>query len=287
MNSSSSTDRIRSHWLSSSRWIFIVGALLLTYTGAIAQKGWEIGGGLGIANYFGDLNPHYDLTQIGPAAGLQVRYNFNTRTAIRAQASYGFLRGDDSKALNNYQRVRNLHFTSHTFDFSAVYEFNFLPLFHGTYTDVFSPYLSAGLSIFSFNPRAKYNGQWVRLAPLTTEGQNDAYFTVSGAYVFGGGIKYNISREWTWNFDVLIHKTWTDYLDDVSTVYPDKTLLQSRRGQIAVDLSDPSIPSEDYPEIGQAGYQRGSPKEKDAFSIFTIGITYYFGRIDCPTISEF
>ncbi|MBK8080358.1 MAG: hypothetical protein IPK25_08795 [Saprospiraceae bacterium] len=34
---------------------------------------------------------------------------------------------------------------------------------------------------------------------------------------------------------------FTDYLDDVSTVYPDKTLLLAKRGQTAVELSDRSL----------------------------------------------
>ncbi len=256
---------------------------------AYGQKGWEIGGGAGVAHYFGDINPHYGLQQPGPALALVTRYNFNTRTALRAQASYGLLRGDDSKSNNNYQKIRNLHFISNVFDFSAVYEFNFLPLSHGSYEDIFTPYLYAGLSVFYFDPLAKYEGRWVRLAPLGTEGQQggDEYFTISGSWVFGLGVKYNVSREWTWTFDLMIHKSWTDYIDDVSTVYPDKSELLARHGQIAVDLSDPSIHSDDFPDIGKAGYQRGSDKEKDAFSLFTIGLNYYFGRIDCPRISEF
>ncbi len=268
---------------------FIAICLLLIALSLNGQRGWELGAGLGLSNYFGDLNPHYGLNQPGPAAGLVARYNFNTRTAVRAQASYAFLRGDDSKSTNNFQKIRNIHFISNVFDFSAVYEFNFLPLSHGSGTDIVAPYLFAGLSVFSFDPKAKYQGRWVRLAPLGTEGQTggEEYFTVSGAYVFGGGIKYNVSRQWTWTFDLMVHKAWTDYLDDVSTVYPDKTTLRASHGQIAVDLSDPSIHSEDDPQIGQAGYQRGSDKEKDAFSIFTVGLTYYFGRIDCPNISDF
>ena len=268
--------------------VWVALLILMFNTTGLSQKGWEVGGGLGVANYFGDLNTNYDVTLPGPNASALVRYNFNTRTAMAFALSYGLLRGDDAGADNTFQRVRNLQFLSHTFDLSAVYEFNFLPFLHDGDENFFSPYLFVGASVFKFTPRAKYQDKWVKLAPLGTEGQSsaDQYFGVSTSFVFGFGFKYSMNERWSWNISVTAHKTATDYLDDVSTVYPNKSRLLSSKGQIAVDLSDPSIENEQYPNIGQEGYQRGNSTENDAFSFLNVSLTYYFSRIDCPNISD-
>lgn len=55
---------------------------------------------------------------------------------------------------------------------------------------------------------------------------------------------------------------FTDYLDDVSTVYPDKTLLLAKRGQTAVELSDRSL----IDGLGAKDRQRGDSKGNDSYS---------------------
>lgn len=249
------------------------------------QKGWELGGGVGVAHYFGDINTNYDISLPGPHVMGIARYNFNERTAVSTSLSYGLLRGNDAKSDNTFQQVRNLHFNSHTFDLTAVYEFNFLPFVHDGLEDFISPYLYVGASVFKFTPRAKYQDEWIKLAPLGTEGQSsgDEYYGISGAYVFGFGIKYSMNPRWSWNLALTVHKTKTDYLDDVSTVYPEKSTLKS---QAAIDLSNPSLPNEKFSDIGKPGYQRGNSGDSDSFSFLSFNLTYYFSRIDCPNISD-
>jgi hypothetical protein len=77
----------------------------------------------------------------------------------------------------------------------------------------------------------------------------------------------------------------TDYLDDVSTVYPEMTELASRRGDIAVRLSDRSGELGIEP-IGAPGRQRGVAGDKDAYYSFRVGIVYYMGLLQCPAISR-
>ena len=266
--------------------IFLALVIISAYASvSLAQKGWELGGGVGVANYFGDINTNYDITLPGPHVVGIARYNFNKRTAVAGYLSYGLLRGDDATSDNTFQKVRNLHFRSHTIDMSAVYEFNFLPFLHDGEEEFLSPYLFLGASVFKFTPRAKYNDEWVKLAPLGTEGQSngDEYYGISGSYVFGFGLKYSMTPEWSWNLALTVHKTMTDYLDDVSTVYPEESSLNS---PAAIHLSDPSVPSERFPDIGQAGYQRGNDGNNDSFSFLSFNLTYYFSRIDCPNISD-
>lgn len=262
--------------------LFILCFLCIALS-ARSQEGWEAGGWLGISYYFGDLNPSFDLGAPGLAAGLIARHNFNNRICIKISGNYGNVSGDDARSENAFRKARNLSFKSVIFDGAAQLEFNFLPYDHGSKDHFFTPYLFGGFSAFYYNPKAKYNGKWVELRPLGTEGQfqGEEYYSISGGLVYGGGIKMDINYFWSLNLEISARRLFTDYLDDVSTVYPDKKDLEALRGELAVALSDRSL-TFDGQQIGQVGRQRGDSKTKDAYVFVGLGLVYYFGDIRCP-----
>ncbi len=251
-----------------------------------AQEGWELGAWIGGTYYFGDLNTNFDLSLPGYAGGLIGRYNFNKRVGFKFSANYGLVRGDDAVSNNVYERARNLSFQSTILDGTAQLEFNFLPYTHGSTDEFFTPYLFAGISIFHFNPKAEYRDELVELRPLGTEGQfkGEEYYGFSAGVVIGGGFKVDLSYEWSLNFEIASRSTFTDYLDDVSTTYPDKDDLLRQRGELAAALSDRSIPIPGVNDgaIGQRGTQRGDSTTKDSYLTFGVGLLYYFGDIKCP-----
>ncbi len=252
-----------------------------------AQMGWEAGGWLGSSFYFGDLNTEFNLKP-ALAGGLIGRYNFNERVCLKFSANYGFVSAHDEDSKNTFQQTRNLHFRSQIFDGTAQLEFNFLPYIHGSKDKFYTPYLFAGLSVFHFQPQAEYQGEWVDLRPLGTEGQfrGDEYSTLQGAMAYGIGFKIDLSYEWSLNFELSSRRLFTDYLDDVSTVYPDFDDLEALHGQIAVDLSDPSIPNAEGIKLGEPGRQRGSSNANDIYVMFGAGLVYYFGDVRCPPYSR-
>lgn len=265
-------------------------ALLLLWVTNIsalqAQRGWEVGAAIGTALYVGDINPTWTIQQPGFSAGGILRYNWDTRLVTRLQGGYALIHGSDAIAQNTYRKLRNLRFLTHIVDLSAALELNFLPFIHGSYGERFAPFFFVGGALLYFKPTAPYRGRYIALRPLGTEGQANGseYPPIAGAALFGGGVKFNLSRSWSLVFEVQGFRTFTDYLDDVSGTYPDKALLRSQRGHIAVELSDPSLPHDEYPNIGAAGYQRGDNIRYDSYFTITVGSLYYFGRIDCPKI---
>jgi hypothetical protein len=261
--------------------------VFLTHNYTFGQKGWELGGSVGVAYYFGDLNTGYNLSKPGPTLSINGRYNFNNRVSFGATGSYAYIYADDANSRNDYERARNLSFASNIVDFSGTFEFNFLPYTHGSYDEYFTPYVLTGFSIFRFNPKAQLNNEWYTLRDLGTEGQDggNEYYLMSGAWVFGGGVKFDINRVWSINIEMRSHQAFTDYLDDVSTVYPNKTTLTNSHGPIAAQLSDRSIETEEFPEIGEEGRQRGDSKDNDSYNLFKVSLMYYFGRVRCPDIS--
>jgi hypothetical protein len=262
--------------------ILICGMLLTTLT--YCQKGYELGGWIGGATYYGDLNTTLIPKKPGFAGGLLARYNFNTRVSIRTGLSYGRVSANDASSDNLFERNRNLSFKSNIFDMTSGIEFNFFDYVHGSYDKKFTPFLFGGLSIFSYNPKAELNNQWHALRPLGTEGQDlgAEYGRISAGFTLGGGFKWDINKDWSFNIDFTTRQLFTDYLDDVSTTFADNRVILSRRGEIAAALADRSLAE----GIGVTGRQRGNSKDNDRYAFLGIGIMRYFGGIECPRISE-
>ncbi len=244
-----------------------------------AQKGWEVGGWLGTAWYTGDITPSFDFSQIGPAGGIVAKRNFNERISLTSQFNFVRISGDDAQSTNNFQQQRNLNFVTNIFEWSPSLEFNFFPYFHGSQTEYFTPYVYLGFNVFRFNPKSLHNDTKTPLRPLGTEGQQGVsrYALVTGGWAYGVGVKYDFNRDWSINVAINGRRVATDYLDDVSTVYPDYNQLSPD----AVFYANPS----EVDGFGESGTQRGDSKTADNFFMCSFSILRYFGRLECPTIS--
>ena len=138
----------------------------------------------------------------------------------------------------------------------------------------FSPFVFTGISIFNYNPQAEASdGQWYDLQPLGTEGQETTlrpylkkYALTQFSIPFGGGIKVSVNKNFNLILEYGIRKTFTDYIDDVSTTYAG---IPTEFNNLAIELADRSL---DGPK--QAGEERGISTNNDWYS-FT-GITFSF-----------
>jgi len=261
-------------------WV-LLGGLVLTSQFTFAQmRGFELGGGIGVSNYFGDLNTSWRVNRLHLAGGIGARYNFNDRLALRFGATYGEISGFDSDSKNDFELRRNLSFKSIIVDGTAQFEFNFMPYVHGHRDYFYTPYMFAGFSMFYFTPRAEFEGQWYKLPELGTEGQfrGEEYNTTQAALAYGFGFKMDLSYRWSFNVELSSRKLFTDYLDDVSGVYADIRDIRAQRGETAASLADRSF----EPKIGEPGRQRGNGKKNDMYIFLTVGVMYYFGDIRCP-----
>jgi hypothetical protein len=99
------------------------------------------------------------------------------------------------------------------------------------------PYGVIGIGMFHFNPQgslkdANGNKTWYDLHPLRTEGQGMAEYPNRPEYKLtqynipmGAGLKYYLSDKFNISSEVLYRKSFTDYIDDVSTTYIDPNLF--------------------------------------------------------------
>jgi hypothetical protein len=192
---------------------------------------------------------------------------------------YGRVAGDDAKSKADVER--NLSFRSNIFEASSQLELNFLPYITGSKEkNYFTPYIFAGLAVFHFNPKAEYNGEWYALQPLSTEGQGTSlsnqkpYSLTNVSIPFGFGFKYSVGDYICVGAEWGLRKTFTGYIDDISTTYPDPIALAADKGQIAAILSDRSI-KEKGETYNNSGLQRGNDRP-DWYSFAVAFITFKF-----------
>lgn len=270
-------------YLGLKRYFFILTITLLSALSGFAQrtkKSSEIGLFLGGSYYIGDLNPNGHFNQFTkPAGGIVYRYNFNRRFAARANALYGNMEAHDSYSKSPSQRQRNLGFKSEIIELSTQCEFNFQNFEIGSDKTILSPYIFAGLAGFYFNPQGEIGNNWVDLQPLSTEGEGLAggsraskYKRLQLSVPFGVGVKVVFAKGIGLGFEWGMRKTFTDYLDDVSTQYYNPAILAAQKGATAAYLSDPSIGTD--PKYTNVGRQRGNPTTKDWYNFFGIVLTF-------------
>ena len=235
----------------------------------------EIGIMGGGSYYLGDINSKY-FDYMMPSGGIVIRKNIDRRIVVKGELLLGYIRADDARNTNDTVKLnRNLHFRSPIYELSGQVEFNFLPYETGNSLYPFTPFIFAGVSLFRFNPKAEANnGEWVALQPLGTEGQGTTSFQDRKKYAItqfsipmGGGFKISVNKTFNIILEYGIRKTFTDYLDDVSTSYIGGNLIDM--SPLGIEMSDKSL---NGPQA--KGFQRGDSKDNDWYT-FT-GITLSF-----------
>lgn len=256
----------------------------------VVQVG-EFGITAGAAHYFGDLNNRAGLNRPKPALGLFYRKQFGNYIGARLAVRYAQLGYSDTYSKNEYQKLRNLSFNTNIWEVALQGDFNFFKFVPNDPDYLFTPYITLGIGIFSYDPYAFLNGSKEFLRPLGTEGQNAGYLgrkeysSMSFSIPFGVGVKYNLTEKINVSFEVAHRFTGTDYIDDVSTTYAGAALFPNdASGPSAAQLlQDRSYEIDPNNMIGVQGRQRGFSKQKDQFVIAEIGISFNLSKIVCPT----
>jgi hypothetical protein len=250
----------------------------------------EIGISAGSAFYFGDLNNRAQFNRPKPVFGVSFRKAFGNYLGAKVTGHYAQLGYSDIYSKNSYQKTRNLSFNTNLWELAAMADFHFFKFNPAENPHAFTPYLSLGVGIFSFDPYAYLQGRKVYLRPLNTEGQGSTvypdrkpYSTMAISIPFGMGIKYNYNNRINLFIEATHRFTTTDYLDDVSKTYAgvgafppgpfgvptDALLLQDR----STELGDP---------IGAFGKQRGWSKQKDQYLFVQAGVSFNIMKYNCP-----
>ncbi len=275
--------------------VFVIGLCSVSllfgqHTNFNTQRNWSLNKkdlilGFGATQFTGDLGgmnrigTDYSLADIDfPSTSFNFmfgyRYRFHPFFATTSVLNVGRVKGDDALTNEVVRESRNLHFRSILVEFSQRLDiilyanekfgarYN-LPGHQVAKNHNEQIYLFAGVGACYFNPEAMLDNKWYKLDPLNTEGQgldNGARETlpISLTIPMGIGFRMGLGRMWRIGFEASYVKTFTDYIDDVSTVYYDPSKLETTE---AAHFSNPSVNNSNWFAPGQ---QRGD-NEKDAY----------------------
>ena len=291
--------------------------LLVFYTPSFCQLSagnyFEGGFTVGPMVFLGDLGGHvgkgtpflkdYNMNATKLSYGVYLAAHPNELIGFRLSVNFGKVDGDDNYIVSHggYEEARlnrNLNFKSDISEANFMLELYPTVLFEDQPTEVtgrLRPYGVIGVGIFHFNPMGSYidpntsQSTWVYLQPLHTEGQGFPEYPDRKNYSLtqmnipmGVGIKYYISEKVNLSFEVLHRKTFTDYLDDVSTNFVDPSLfsanLPAGDAQIAKAMANKS-PLQGIPGSAfNPGDKRGDPTQKDAYFTFGLKLGIRLGR---------
>lgn len=224
-------------------------------------------GGVGVAYYMGDLRDGVDMAHLGlgPSVSIGALYRLTENVSARGEVRL-YQVSADQKYSRNYQN--NLSFRTLNPDLNLGLQ---VDLFSFSRQARINPYLFGGAGVTYMSPKAKLNGDWHSLAPLTTEAVSYSRLPL----VFTGGIGVSMQARDRLSIGLELCNNWvkSDYLDDVSSVYPNPDVLPS---DLARQLSDRR--SEIGLDPAAIGAPRGSAKVKDSYLFLQIRATYLIGN---------
>lgn len=264
------------------------------------QPNWEtnkkeITIGLGATSFLGDLGganqtgtnyslKDIDLNSTHVGGSLSYRYRFHPYFATSTMVNMGMLRGSDALTTEPIRNMRNLSFRSFFVTLSQRFELivlanekmgrrQLIPGLRGFSDRNEQVYLIAGIGAMYYNPKALYQGEWVTLRDMHTEGQGlpggpAEYKRVTAIVPLGVGFRMGISRLWRIGLEAVYVKTFSDYIDDVHGEYYDPAVLEANYGPQSAYLSNPS----NNPSAFNPGSQRGG-KQDDAFFYVNLTVT--------------
>ena len=229
----------------------------------------------GFSNYQGDLQKaKFTFSQAKFAFGVGAAYEITDKLYARLNFLSARVSGNDQT--NKINASRNLSFSSPVTELHLGLEYDLMNVYENRY----AVYVFAGVGGFRFNPSAIDSlGKKVYLQPLGTEGQGfyqgRKKYSLNGLVIpFGGGLKLAVSDNVFVRLEAGVRKTFTDYLDDVSTTYVDRTTLLVNNGAKATELAfrgDELKPGLVYPNEGSI---RGNPKRSDYYYIVGTSVSF-------------
>ena len=180
--------------------------MLFLFSNKFKAQHAEIGVLFGTSYYVGELNPSNPfINKINPAIGVLYRKNLNKRYALRYGLNYGLLAADDNYNKTEWNKIRNLSFSTSILEVSGLLEFNFLPYQINNYnTSPFTPFVFIGAAVFRVAPEVKNNS-------INTTSKSKSI--IAPSIPFGVGVKFDFIRNIGLNIEWGVRKTFTDEID--------------------------------------------------------------------------
>jgi outer membrane protein OmpA-like peptidoglycan-associated protein/opacity protein-like surface antigen len=239
----------------------------LMFLSGLEAQTWYVGFGPGASQYAGDIPDRSAVALFRGTASGGIFYHNGGRFHFSLTGMSTQLRAQDANTDN--LQSRGLSFTTWLTEGAVMGRYDILSGKNRRFT----PYVTAGAALFYVNPWTFGNGGGkVSLYPLSTGGQGLSQYPdvkehqkINASIPFGGGVDVAFLKRTRLEFDFILRKTFTDYIDDIGSIYPDRNILQNARGAAAVSYAWRG--SGPYPAAGSA---RGNADDKDWYSSFNV-----------------
>ena len=264
--------------------VFITIILTALINPFYSQYNFDVGFNFGGTGYLGDISGTSDeaklflgdivLKQTNITAGIYGRYKITRKIHINNGINYVKISGDDANS-EGPRGWRNLRFQNQIFELNSCIEYTLFRINDlggsGRYRTSLNLYAFIGGSVFYHNPKGALleNAsspikEWEKLRPLRTEGQKNPYSPIGFSTPYGFGAIIKTATFYKFGIYFRYMKNYTDYLDDISTVFAHNP----SEGNIANQYNGPEEISTNF-TIGQI---RGNPKSFD--DIFMLNFTF-------------
>ena len=269
------------------------------------RKRHEISFGGGASNFLGELGGRdmvgsgflwdIEFAKTSYVGQFSYMYYALSKLAFRGNICVSKVSGDDALTNEFFRNNRNLNFESMIIEGGLFMEVHLKHERTGNRYNLRSPagrylgmrnpigigiYLFSGVAGFYFDPQGQSpSGVKYRLKPLKTEGQGlpggpEPYSGLSMAVPVGFGLRKAFNGNAGLKFEASYRFTFTDYIDDVSTVYYNNDYLASAVSPASAEMADPSlgatIPWDNSLTLTETGYQRGDPSDNDGYMFLTL-----------------
>ena len=275
------------------------------------RKRHEFSLGGGASNFLGELGGRdmvgsgfiYDLEfkKTSYVGEFSYTYYAMSKFSIRGNLAVGKVSGDDQLTQEYFRNNRNLNFESMIIEGALIFQVHLIKEKTGNRYNLKSPagrflgiknpigiglYTFAGIGGFSYNPVGQSpDGIKYKLKPLKTEGQGldggaDPYLGMSVCVPVGFGLRKAFNGNGGIKLEASYRFTFTDYIDDVSTVYYNNDFLANNVSAVSAEMADPSLGAtyERNDGLGnvtvfthtETGYQRGDASDNDGYMFVTL-----------------
>jgi hypothetical protein len=234
--------------------------LQIAFSQTFAQF-YEVGGGVGVLHYKGDVTPRFKPFSVQPGANAFFRYNLSRAVSLKASGMIGSFSGDDKQVDDPFQQARGYNFSASVMEGYSQIEYNFLNFRtnQSRITNIWTPYVFAGISYAIINTSSFFN--------ITSQ-----YYTSKKsifAIPFGVGFKKRWNDNWNWGIEFGTRKTYTDFLDNLPAF---------------TDPNDPANPQDlTNPVVFKnTKLLQGNLSQNDMYYYTSFSVSYVFYKISCP-----
>ncbi len=208
----------------------------------------DIGIGLGVANYTGELSKSYSLLTHRPGAWGFYRYNLNNQISFRGSLGVGRLTASDNPPFDPFAARRSpSEFRVNVTEIAATFEYNFFDYKNPKSQVRWSPYFFGGLAVF-------------RTGGFRSHEKPTDYSKIQPSIPVGIGFKYRLTPYFTLGYEWGARKTFFDYIENVGEYLPENGVPKN--------------------------YKYGNIHHKDWYYFTGFTLSYTIWTIPCPYLFE-